>query len=524
MRWARVAGVALIGAVACHPSGGGGPRSAVGGLGKPIASMKAADLRLVPDGKHALYLADPRRPALQGLPPQMVVGELYAVPTALGGRPRKLGRGITNVPGGYLASPDSRWVLFLAGYNAAVQAGELQRADLSDDGADPVSLGTDVTYMLVSPNSRWLAFVSKGVLKLGPLATGPFNDVAGEVENAHFSPDSKLMLFKRTLAAAGSLLAASVGGTEAPKKLGDQVGDYAISPDSRRVVFASRSEVVHSTYDLFQATLPSLKPERLAGTAGSFRYSPDGRWLARIEGQRPEALGDLYVGPSDGSAGRKVGEKVGEFEFSRDSEAVALLEKYDVRPAPAGGSGSLTVVQLPDGKPQRVGEHVPNFVWGTDAKHLAFLARFFKPVYSDDLMLYTAGKEQASKVHAGVYGYGFGPQGGSVLFRSDCLRNGRECNLYRLDVDKPPDSARQLVDHINTWKLSEDGSRILVTYARSDADAYDVAVFNAKSAERKTLDQFIVPPALFAAPDGSRVVYIERNGDRAGVFLADAVP
>jgi hypothetical protein len=513
----------LVTLAACRPSGSASSHAGVGGLGTAVAQMKATDLRLTADGKVALYLADPRRPALQGLPPQLILGELYEVSTS-GGAPHKLGSGITNAPGGYLTSPDSRWALFLVGYNAAVQAGQLERVDLTEPSGDPVELGSDVTYMLFSPDSKWLAFVSKSVLKVGPVGGTTFREVAGEVENAHFSPDGKQLLFKRTLAAAGSLLVQSVAGSEPARKLGDQVGDYLFSPDSKRVAFAGRSEVVHSTYDLFQAALPGLKPERIASGAGSFRYSPDGQWLGRIEGQRPDVLGDLFVGPGDGSAGRKIAQRVGEFEFAKDSTAIASLENYDVRPAPAGGSGALTVVRLPDGKPQRIGEHVPNFVWGADAKLLAFLARFYKPVYSDDLMLYTMGEEKAAKVHAGVYGYGFAPRNASLLFRSDCRRNGRECNLYRLEMAKPKDPAQQIIDGINTWRFSEDGGRILVTYARSDADAYDVAVYSLKTAQRQTLDQYIVPPAYFAAPDGSRVVYVEKNGDRVGVYVADRVP
>jgi hypothetical protein len=37
------------------------------------------------------------------------------VPTADGG-PRKLGKGVTNVPGGWVTSANSRWVLYLAGW------------------------------------------------------------------------------------------------------------------------------------------------------------------------------------------------------------------------------------------------------------------------------------------------------------------------------------------------------------------------------------------------------------------------
>ncbi|HEX4622689.1 MAG TPA: gliding motility protein, partial [Myxococcaceae bacterium] len=100
----------LVAMAACKPAGSTSARAGVGGLGTAVAQMKATDLRVTPDGKVALYLADPRRPALQGLPPQLVLGELFEVPTT-GGAPRKLGNGITNAPGGYLTSPDSHWAL-----------------------------------------------------------------------------------------------------------------------------------------------------------------------------------------------------------------------------------------------------------------------------------------------------------------------------------------------------------------------------------------------------------------------------
>lgn len=503
-------------------SGGGSLSSAahgVAGVGKSLAPGSAADLRVTPDGRYALFLTAAKKPTLQGVPPQMLVGELYAVPLA-GGAPRKLGSGVTNMPGGYLFSPDSRWVLFLTGYNASSQEGALEAIDLTDPKSEPIPLGKSVTYMLPSPDSKWLAFVDGGVLRVGELAKGPFVDVGGEVSTAQFSPDNAMLIFKRRLSAASGLAAVPVGQWKAVKKLADEVGDYAFSADSKRVAFTVRSEAVRGTYDLFLATAPKMEPKRVAVGTGVFAFSPDSKWLARTEGQKPELLGSLFVGPSDGSPGRKLGEKVLEVAFAPDSTAVAYLEKYDI----TARAGSLGVARLPDGEPKKVGTRVPNFLWGADGRFVAFLSRFTKPIYSVDLMLYPVGEEQAFKVNPGVFGYGFTPGNERLLYRTNCIREGRACDLFGLDLSKPKEPAKKLVEGIYSFKSSEGAERLLVSYARIDSQLFDVAAYNLKTGERKTLEQSISLPALFAAKDGSKVAYVVSDRDRPGVYVAEQVP
>jgi len=487
--------------------------------GTPVVRAVASDLRLSPDGRQALYLVSAQKPRLPGVPPMMVLGDLNVVSTS-GGVARRLARGVTNVPGGYLVSPDSRWAAVLAGYNAATQAGQLELTDLSDPGGQPTVLGADATYMLFSPDSKWLAYVTGGTLKLGSPATRQFRDVAGSVETLHFSDDGRILLFKRTHEANGTLLALTLAEEGPPRKLGDQVVDYAFSPDAKWIAFQARSESVHGAYDLFEAAASDLKSRRVANGTGAFRFSSDNRWLARTEGERPDRLGNLFVGPADGSGGRQVAERVQEFEFSPDGAAIASLEHYDKE----GHQGSISVCQLPDGKPVRVGERVPNFIWGADGRFVAFLSRFFKPLYSVDLMLYPVGEEQAFKVHPGVFGYSFGPKNAYLLFRGNCLRNGRSCDLFQVDLAHPKDEPKKIVEDVFSWKPSDDGQRLLVTYARSDSDTYDVSLYDFKKTRRLTIDRYTLPPALFAGPDGAKLVYVVQPPSRAGVYASDTVP
>lgn len=504
-------------------SGGGGASgagAAVGGLGVQLYEGAAEDLRVTPDGAFATFLVGGEKPRIDGIPPQMRVGELWMTPLQ-GGRARKVGNGVTNVPGGYLFSQDGRWVLFLAGYNATSQSGALNVYDLRDPSASAEQVGRNVSYALSSPDGAQLAFVEGGVLRVGPLPRGPFRDVAGEVSTASFSPDGKQLYFKRRLSAAGGL---AVVPTEAgekpvpPKKLADQVGDYTISPDGKYVVFSTRDPSQQGGYDLFHASTASLAPRKIGTGAAGFAFSADSKWLGRIEGQRVDELGTLFVGPADGSPGRPTGEKVLEFAFSPDSSAVAAMELYDI----TARAGVLGVTELQgESKVKRVGNRVPNFVWSDDGKHIAFLSRFIKPIYSVDLMLYSRGKDAAVKANPGVFGYGFTYPGGPLLFRTNCIREGRACDLMGVPPEKAGQAPDRLVEKIFSFKTSVDGKRTLVTYARTHADTYDVALYDNPSGARVTLDQFAQLPALFAAKDGSRVVYILGKQSRApGVYVA----
>jgi hypothetical protein len=182
----------------------------------------------------------------------------------------------------------------------------------------------------------------------------------------------------------------------------------------------------------------------------------------------------------------------------------------------------MGVVALPDGEPKLVGSRVPNFTWGKDGKYVAFLSRFLKPVYSVDLMLYQVGAEKAEKAHPGVFGYGFAP--GALVFRAGCVREGRACDFKALTLPKAEQAQPQTwLQGIYSYKLSEDGNRILATSARMDSDTFDVAVYDVKTQARKTLDQGAQLPAYFAGQNDSLAVYVLK-GANAGVYVAPAQP
>jgi len=502
--------------------GGGQPAQAekplVGGLGKRLAAGPVADLKLTKDGAHATFLRNPKRPAIQGVSPLMVLGELGLV-SFKDDTVRFIGQGVSNRPGSVLFSPDSSWLFFVDGFNAASESGVLRTLRLGQAG-EPEQRGRAVSFVTISPTGKTFAFVDGGVLRVASLEPGSTaRAVATEVSTAQFTSDGAFLVVHHRRSAGGGLEVARVDGSRPSVRLGDPVGDWTISPDGHRVAFAVDSRTARDTRDLWLATIPEGRPSRLGSGVTAFSFSPDSALLARLEEGRADSPGKLVVGPGSGGAGRMLAERTGKFWFSPDSKALAALTNYDEKK----GWGRLTYVEMPDGKPVELGTRVSTTIWSPDDKYLAFNSTVFKPLPSVDLWLHVRGRPSATKVMTNVYGYDFGP-GGVLYLRSECIREARACTLERVDLSVPEAKPAPILEGIFGFRPSEAGNRMLVTYARTDADTYDVAVLNLKTNVRVTLEERILLPALFADPQGNKVVYLVSQGERSGLYVCDQVP
>jgi dipeptidyl aminopeptidase/acylaminoacyl peptidase len=508
-------------AVACS-KGGGQPAAAekplVGGLGRRLAAGPVADLKLTKDGAHATFLRNPKRPAIQGVSPLMVLGELGLV-SIKDESVRFIGQGVSNRPGSVLFSPDSRWLFFVEGYNSASESGVLRTLPLGQAG-DPEQRGRAVSFVTVSPNGKAFAFVDGGVLRVAALEPGSAaRTVASDVSTAQFTPDGAILVVHHRRAAGGGLELARVEEGKPPVRLGDPVGDWVVSPDGRRIAFAVDSRTTRDTRDLWVASIPDGKPARVASGVTAFSFSPDSALLARLEEGKADSPGKLVVGPAAGGSGQMLGERTGKFWFSPDGKAIAALTSYDEK----RNWGRLTYADVPGGKPIELGIRASTMVWSPDDRHLAFNSTVFQPLPSVDLWLYARGKPSATKLMVNVYGYDFGP-GGVLYLRSECIREARACSLERLDPSIPDGKPTPILEGIFGFRPSEAGNRMLVTYARTDAETYDVAVLNLKTNVRVTLEERILLPALFADPDGKKVVYLVSQGERSGMYVCDQVP
>ncbi len=529
----RVWAAAALLVVGCQRAPSEPVKPPVGGLGRRLVAGAAADLRLSRDGAWASFLRNPVRPSLAGVNPDSInpksaVGELMAVSLA-SGEARSLARSVANRAGATLFSPDSRWLLFVTDFDLATGAGTLMTQRLDGPG-EPEARGRAVSFVTVSPDGRHVAFIDGGVLKLAPLEQGSTaRVVAGNVSTAKFALGGSRLLALRHGTAGGALLVARTEEAGGPTTLAEQVADYEVSSDGRHVAFTKSSAGSRDVWDLFVSSLQSSAPPlKAASGVGLYGFSPDGGWLARIEGKRNAlgrvVVGALLVGPSSGGDARPVGNKVGRFGFAPDGTALWALDLYNEQ----HDRGTLLVVELPQRKVRTLTERAHTGEWGKDGRFLAFNVEIIQPLPSMDLYLYVRGEEQAFRVKEGVYGFGIAA-GDVLLFRSECLRQSqrdlpRACWLSELDLKNPHQVPKQILEGVYGFKPSETGERLLISYARMDSETYDIAVYNRLTGERKTLDTFALLPALFTDPSGKRAVYLVSEQDRSGLYLCDQGP
>jgi WD40-like Beta Propeller Repeat len=523
--------VALL-LLGCQRTPPASSKPVVGGLGRQLSAGAAGDLRLSRGGAWAAFLRNPVRPSLLGVNPDSInpksaVGELVAA-SLQSGEVRSVARGVGNRAGAALFSPDGRWLLFVTDYALAAGTGTLWTQRLDGPG-EPEARGRAVSYLTVSPDGRFLAFIDAGVLKLAPLEQGSVaRAVVGEVSTAKFALGGSRLLALRRGAAGGALLSVRTADASAPQKLAERVADYELSADGRHVAFTQETAASHDVWDLFVVSVEGGAQLKAASGVGLYAFSPDGRWLGRIEGKRNAmgrvVVGELLVGPATGADAKPLGKKVGRFGFAPDGTALWALDLYNEQ----HDRGTLLFVELPERKVRTLAERAHTGEWGKDGRFLAFNVEIIQPLPSMDLYLYVRGEEEAFRVKEGVYGFGIA-SGAVLLFRSECLRQAqgdlpRACWLSEVDLLKPHAPPKQILEGIYSFKASETGERILVSYARMDTDTYDVAVYNRATGERKTLDTSILLPPLFADAAGKKVVYLVSEKDRSGLYLCDTGP
>lgn len=519
--------IAVLAAVAwgCEDKRGKAPTEGAGPAARRVspsgsvllAPGTAADLRLSNDLAYAAYLLDGKRPRLEGVAETLLVGELNLLPLD-GGEPVAVAQGVSNNPGGHFFSPDSRYLLALGGYSPATQAGTLEVFPVKEP-KNKARLGDQVTFVTLSADGRRVAFLDGGVLKVGELGSGTYREVGTEVISARFARDGQLVVFHRKVSAGAELLAVEPGKEGPPVKLAQQVAEYQIAADSRTVAYTLRPSA--SSYgDLYLSVLPRPKARKVASGTSVFAFSPDGKWLARTEGAKPHRNGDLFVGPSDGAPGTRVGQRVFELKFAPDSSAVAFRENYDTKTS----TGKMAVADLGTMKTTRLGDRAPNYEWAPEGKLLAFQRRIIHPIPIVQLMVHRLGEEAPTRIADDVFGYLFGPGNGHLLYRDQCTRGLDACKLSALDLDRLAEPARELFEDAYSFRFSQDGSRALVTFRRIDGrDLYDLYAVELKTGARKKLDERASVPAYFAAKDGSKVAFIAADPARPGVYLAEAV-
>lgn len=501
-------------------------------LGEKRLAGDPQDLRPSPDGELLTVLLDAKKPPIQGAPPPMRLGDLWAMP-AVKGEPVKVATGVTNMPGGWLFSPDSKWLLVAGAWDPTQQLGELYVQDAKNLAAERQRLAARVTYFVPSDDSKQLAFVENGVLHVGPLPAGPFRQVAGEVSTAEFSADGRYVYFRRRFSAAGGLFQVKLDDERGqPKRLLDQVAEYTVLRSGKHVVLNARASPGDRTFQLHVVDVATLEDRKLSDDAVRFRVTPDGSFAAWIanDGAVSE-LGDLWLAPLVGGKPRKLAEKVKDFEFAPDSKRLVFRANWVELPlggreAKVGDAklervGDLHLVDLPDGAPRKLQRLCPNFLFSADGAALAYTARIERPEVTRRLLLLKPGATEPVALKDWLYEYFFRPGTQELYFRADCLREGRACDVLTMPLDAPKDALpKKELEGVFGLKFSKDGSRALVAYAHLTDQTFDLALRNLATGEQKTVDQYVEWPAVSLGPDGAYVAYLVKEKARAGVYVA----
>ncbi len=540
--------LAVLAGVACQKptkdsGSGGGVRAKISAeqnakrlpvLGELRLSGVVQDLRASPDGQLLTVLVDAQKPNVEGAPPTMRLGELWAM-GATRGAPAKIASGVTNMPGGWLVTPDSRWILAAARYDQTQQAGELVVADARALTAEPQRIASHVAYFVPSDDGLQLAWVENGVLSVGPLPNGPWRQLAGEVSTAEFSADGRFLYFRRRYAAAGGLYQVNLADTRAqPRRLLDQVAEYTVLRSNRHVVANARGTPADRVFQLHLVDANTLATRKLADDALRFRVSRDGRYLAwrtaSIKGEQAD-VGELWLASIPDGKPRKVGGVVKDFEFAPDNKRLVFRDNYLELPLggrearPGDGKvekvGDLSLVDLPDGAPRLLQRRCPNFLFSPDGATLAYTARIDSPEVTRRLLLLRPGQKDPITLKEWLYEYQFRPPGQSLYFRADCMREGRSCDVLSVPVAGTGEVTPKVeMQGVYGIKFSVDGSRAIVGLAHLTDETFDIAVRSLDAGTQTMIDQFVEWPALLLGDKGEAVAYLSHEKKRSGVYVA----
>lgn len=499
-------------------------------LGERRLEGEAQDLRASADGTVLTALLEPRKPTVQGVPPPMRLGTLWAVPTK-GGEPHKLGSGVVNMPGGWLHTADSKWILFTTSWEPTTQMGDLHVQDAKDLGTERQRIASRVNYFVPSDDGSQVAYIANAVLYAGPLPAGPFRELAGEVSTAEFSADGRYLYFKRKFSSAGGLYQLDLKQPKPePRRLIDHVTEYTVLRSGKHVVVLARATPADRTFQLHVFDVEGTKSRKIADDAHRYRVSRDGKYLAWRDNEPGPDKGALSVMALPDGKPRELGKNVADFDFSPDGKRFVYRDNYNE--LALGGRegnneekklvervGDLTVVEMPDGQPKLLARQSPNFLFAPGGNTLAFTARIDRPEVTRRLSLYPAGAAEPFALKDWLYEYQFPASGEVLYFRSDCLREGRACDVNAVPANATKDTKiERIVEGAYGFRFSADGKKALIAFAHLTDQTFDIALRNLETGEQKMLDQYVEWPALLL-PDAS-VAYLVSEKNRPGVYVA----
>ncbi|MCL2012373.1 MAG: hypothetical protein FWG75_06265 [Cystobacterineae bacterium] len=500
-------------------------------LGERLVAGHISELRLLPGETHVRFLADAKSPNLKETASSLKLGKLYLYNLQTR-QLTQIGQQVASLMETQHATEDGKYLVFLDQFNPKTKTGSLHCAGIASAVAGN-ALGEEVSFFVVSAQEQRLAFVDKGILKVGPLPEGPFHEVDKGIANAEFSQDGNTLAFQKKGEDKGQLWVVDLKEAERkPRLMAEYTGDYRLSKDGKKLLFTARKTPQEMAFQLFFVDMRGASsPKLLSQEVFRFLWSPDERFVAYVETQKPERPGTLWLRPLTGAGEAKaLGERVRmrDFDFASNSGALAWREGY------SGDDGLLSIVVLQgDLEPKWLAPRTRHWQWSPQGNALAYTATVPTPNagVSVDLFSFRLGDKAPTKLHAWVYNYAFSVDGEKILFRANCSREGRSCELLSstMQEDAPKE---KLAEGVFSFLQSADGQAVYWLHVTPVAPVQNqlwAREIGAKEANtpanpQKLADHVHLPPPLAIDKTGKKFLYISNHLQQEGLYLSELKP
>lgn len=387
---------------------------------------------------------------------------------------------------------------------------------------------------------------------------GPVPPTA-DVQKMAISPDGKSVVFIADILndEAGELFSAPIDASAEPTLLssgflpsGTDVENFAITPDSSRVVYVAAQDTSHVT-ELYSVPLqggPITKLNPLMTIAGAsvvkglLDITPDSNHVVFMADTEATGERDIYRVPVAGGPAVRLndvlpaGKTVALYRMSPDGSLVVYLSNHE------GGANQLYAAPLFGGTPYKLNDPLPaggsvsNFAIGPDSEQIVFIADQDSPtvneLYGVDLKnpLADAIKLNPPLVPGGdvqYYDLTFSPNGSRVAYFADQEINDH----YELYTVALTGGAAKKVHlplaggfspgscHLDDcFEFTPDGSHIVYIAEQDTAGVHEIYSTHLKLGQHTKLNGPMVAGgdiySFEISPDGQTVVYY---GDQINV-------